>query len=270
MYIGHRNRAQPLRGGIQCRWLKQWIRALVATGSVDLAIGCDQGGSIRIPAAACGIVGLKPTWGLVPYTGILSLNAAVDHVGPMARTVRDCALLLEAIAGPDGWDDRQPPSELEGCPSGFVRDVDVVIGLPKETMLDGVKVGILLEGFQIPGQDPNVVASVRSAAEKFSELGATVSSVSVPKHMEAAAAWMCYIFSSSSPGAFLGDRTGRKQLDFPDRFELVGDKLTQAQFDTLGPGALFMHLGYLWAKERYGPKLAARCMNLVKAASVRP
>ncbi|KAI0451724.1 putative amidase [Xylaria acuta] len=240
---------------------------LVATGSVDLAIGCDQGGSIRMPAAACGIVGLKPTWGLVPYTGILSLNATVDHVGPMTKTVRDCALLLEVIAGPDGWDDRQPPIELGGCPSKFVRDVDAVTRLPKNGMLDGLKVGILLEGFQIPGKDENVAASVRSAAERFSELGATVSSVSVPKHLGATNAWLCCIFSSSSPGALLGDKVGRKQLEFSDRCELVGDKLTQAQFDALGPGASYMHLTSLWAKERYGPKLHARSTNFLKALS---
>ena len=62
---------------------------------VDVAIGGDQGGSIRIPASWCGIVGLKPTYGLVPYTGIMPIEMTYDHVGPMARTVEDCATLLE-------------------------------------------------------------------------------------------------------------------------------------------------------------------------------
>lgn len=62
---------------------------------MDLAIGGDQGGSIRIPASFTGIVGLKPTWGLVPYTGASNIEPTVDHLGPMARTVTDCALLLE-------------------------------------------------------------------------------------------------------------------------------------------------------------------------------
>lgn len=62
---------------------------------VDVAIGGDQGGSIRIPSSWCGIVGLKPTYGLVPYTGIMPIEMTIDHVGPMAKTVEDCALLLE-------------------------------------------------------------------------------------------------------------------------------------------------------------------------------
>ena len=67
----------------------------VAGGHVDMATGGDQGGSIRIPAAACGIVGLKPTYGLVPYTGIMPIEFTLDHTGPMARTVYDTALMLE-------------------------------------------------------------------------------------------------------------------------------------------------------------------------------
>lgn len=62
---------------------------------MDMALGGDQGGSIRMPAAACGIVGLKPTYGLVPYTGIMQMEFTLDHVGPMARTVYDTALMLE-------------------------------------------------------------------------------------------------------------------------------------------------------------------------------
>lgn len=67
----------------------------VAGGYADMAMGGDQGGSIRIPSAACGIVGLKPTYGLVPYTGMVPINLLLDHTGPMARTVSDVALLLE-------------------------------------------------------------------------------------------------------------------------------------------------------------------------------
>ena len=78
-----------------CRYLQQ-----VQTGEVDMAIGGDQGGSIRLPASWTGIVGLKPTYGLVPYTGAMSMEMAVDHLGPMARTVHDCALFLEVYLTP--------------------------------------------------------------------------------------------------------------------------------------------------------------------------
>ena len=82
--------------------------ALVAAGEVDLAIGGDQGGSVRMPAANCGLVGHKPTWGLVPYTGAFPIEATIDHLGPITRTVADAALMLAVMAGPDGLDPRQP------------------------------------------------------------------------------------------------------------------------------------------------------------------
>ena len=80
--------------------------ALVAAGEVDLAIACDQGGSIRIPSCWCGVVGLKPTHGLVPYSGIFSMEPSFDHCGPVAKTVADCALFLQVLAGRDGLDTR--------------------------------------------------------------------------------------------------------------------------------------------------------------------
>ncbi|KAH9884228.1 amidase signature enzyme [Xylariomycetidae sp. FL2044] len=240
---------------------------LVATGSVDMAFGCDQGGSIRIPASSCGIVGLKPTWGLVPYTGILSLDATIDHVGPMTKDVKDCARFLEAIAGSDGWDDRQPPFGLEGDRLKFVEPVDAVLAKEPSKMLEGVKIGILAEGFEVPGQDPNVVSSVKSAIDQFVNLGATIAPVSIPLHKDAPLLWMCGLPLAGGREALLGDMDGRKQLHLTDRAELVGPKLTQAQFDALGPGASNMYMSYLWIQEKYGAKLHGKCMNLLKITS---
>ncbi|MGH1479411.1 MAG: amidase family protein, partial [Geminicoccales bacterium] len=81
--------------------------ALVASGDVDMAIGGDQGGSIRMPASFCGCYGMKATHGLVPYTGVMPIENTIDHTGPMTQTVADNALLLEVIAGEDGLDPRQ-------------------------------------------------------------------------------------------------------------------------------------------------------------------
>jgi amidase len=153
--------------------------ALVASGAVDMAIGGDQGGSVRMPASWCGIVGLKATHGLVPYTGGFPIEATLDHLGPIARTVQDTALLLSAIAGPDGQDPRQA-----GAPS----DVDYTAGL--DAGVRGKRVGILREGFAIAGlSEPQVDEAVQRAAQRFAELGADVVEVSVPEHADAIHVW---------------------------------------------------------------------------------
>jgi len=101
---------------------------VVATGEADMAIGGDQGGSIRIPASFSGIYGMKPTYGLVPYTGVMPIELTLDHTGPMTRTVRDNALLLEVLAGPDGQQ-----LGLELSPAKGARDVLVIDRLERPT-----------------------------------------------------------------------------------------------------------------------------------------
>src|SRR5207248_4308121 len=97
----------PHRMGYSAGGSSSGSAAVVALGEVPMALGGDQGGSIRIPAAFCGIYGLKPTHGLVPYTGIMPIELTLDHTGPMTATVEDNALLLEVLAGADGLDPRQ-------------------------------------------------------------------------------------------------------------------------------------------------------------------
>ncbi|KAH8887190.1 amidase signature enzyme [Thozetella sp. PMI_491] len=240
---------------------------LVGTGAVDMSIGCDQAGSIRIPSASCGIVGLKPTWGMVPYTGIINLDATIDHAGPMTRTVRDCALLLEAIAGPDGWDDRQLLLGPDDERLKFVKPVDEVVLKAQNEMLTGVKIGVLQEGFQIDGQDENIVKCVRAAVDKFEALGAQVAPISIPEHKLASLVWMSSIALPAGRQALLGGMEGRKQLYMTDRLALVGPRLTQQQFDSLGPGAANLYLNHLWFSEKYGPAHQGKCMNLQKFIS---
>ncbi len=148
--------------------------ALVAAGEVELALGGDQGGSIRIPAALCGIVGHKPTHGLVPYTGAFPIERTIDHLGPMTRTVADAALLLTVLAGPDGRDPRQPTE---------IAAVDYRAALTGDVA--GLRVGILTEGFGLPRSLPEVDDLVRSAARRFTEIGCTVGEISVPWHRNA-------------------------------------------------------------------------------------
>lgn len=151
--------------------------ALVAAGDVDMAIGGDQAGSIRIPASHCGIVGLKPTFGLVPYTGIAPLEITIDTAGPMTANVRDNALLLEVIAGPDGIDSRQ-----RGVAAGHYTDV-------LEGGIKGLRIGVLKEGFGHLNSEPDIDARVRAAAARLARHGAVVSDVSVPAHTQAFAVW---------------------------------------------------------------------------------
>jgi amidase len=153
--------------------------ALVAAGEVDMAIGGDQGGSIRGPSGWCGIFGLKPSYGLVPYTGIFPIELTLDHAGPMARSAADVARLLEVIAGPDGLDPRQSAG-LQGqaytrALSGDVR---------------GLRLGVLAEGFGWDGvSEPDVDACVAEAAQAFVQLGAQVEQVSIPWHRDAVHVW---------------------------------------------------------------------------------
>src|SRR2546426_1767145 len=152
--------------------------ALVAVGECDMAIGGDQGGSIRIPSSFSGAVGLKPTYGLVPYTGVFPIELTLDHTGPIARTAADCARLLEAIAGPDGLDPRQ---------SGMVRKEPYTQKLPGDAR--GVRIGIVKEGFGWPNSEPDVDKMVRDAAQRLTRAGATVTEVSVPLHLDGIHVW---------------------------------------------------------------------------------
>jgi amidase len=205
---------------------------------------------------------------MVSYTGIINLDAAIDHAGPMTRTVRDCALLLEAIAGPDGWDDRQLLLGLDDERLKFVEPVDKVVSKPQSQMLSGINIGVLQEGFQIDGQDENIVKCVQAAVDKFEALGAKVAPVSIPEHKLASLVWMSSISLRGGQQALLGGMEGRKQLYMTDRLALVGPRLTQQQFSSLGPGAANLYLNHLWLSEKYGPALQGKCMNLQKFISV--
>jgi amidase len=152
--------------------------ALVAAGECDMAMGGDQGGSIRIPSSYSGATGHKPTYGLVPYTGVFPIELTLDHTGPIARSAADCALLLEVIAGLDGLDPRQ---------SGAVRTEAYTRMLTGDAR--GLRVGIVPEGFGWPNSERDVDAMVRDAAQRLTRAGAVVSEVSVPLHQDGVHIW---------------------------------------------------------------------------------
>jgi amidase len=152
--------------------------ALVGAGEVEMAIGGDQGGSIRMPACWSGCYGMKATHGLVPYTGVMPIEATIDHTGPMTATVADNALLLEVIAGADGLDPRQYNVRVDKYTTALGRGVA------------GMRIGVVSEGFNRPESEPDVDQKVRAAAERLRSLGATVEDVSIPMHLDGPAIWI--------------------------------------------------------------------------------
>lgn len=141
--------------------------AAVAAGQVFATLGTDTGGSIRQPASHCGVVGLKPSYGRVSRYGVIAFASSLDQVGPLARSVEDCALMLSAVAGYDPADstsvDCAVPDYLDNLKAG-VRGKK--IGLPKEYFIEGL--------------DPDVRLAVEAAIETYRELGAEIVDVSLP------------------------------------------------------------------------------------------
>ena len=141
--------------------------ALVAAGEVDLAIGGDQGGSIRMPASYCGIYGMKPTHGLVPYTGIMPIEVYIDHTGPMTNNVEDNALMLEVLAGEDEYDPRQYNVETHPYTQA----------LKGKEGLKGMRIAVVKEGYMQANAEEDVNVKVKAATSVLRSLGATVEEV---------------------------------------------------------------------------------------------
>lgn len=189
--------------------------ALVMAGIVDVATGGDQGGSVRIPSAYTGTVGHKPTWGLVPYTGAFPIEATIDHVGPITRTVADAALVLNVIAGPDGLDPRQP------------RDLvpeDYVAAIARGA--EGLRIGVVSEGFAQANAEQGVNDAVRAAVDTLTGAGLTAEEISVPWHSHGAKIWD--VIAVEGPAVQMVDLNGYgmnwKGLYDPEIIEHYGNR----------------------------------------------
>jgi len=181
----------------------------VAARQVFGSLGTDTGGSIRQPAALCNVVGLKPTWGRVSRSGVIAYASSLDQVGPFARTVRDTALLLQAIAGRDVADST----------SADVAVPDYTASL--EAGVKGLRVGLPREYF-VEGMDPEVAQAIRDAAKTLEAAGATVEEVSLPHTKHALAAY--YVIApaeaSSNLARYDGVRFGHRAKDVKQLREL--------------------------------------------------
>ena len=222
----------------------------LAAGDVEMAIGGDQAGSIRIPASHCGIVGLKPTFGLVPYSGIGVLEITLDTCGPMTANVRDNALLLEVIAGPDGLDTRQ-----RGVAAGRYTEA-------LEGGVGGMRIAVIKEGFGHANSEPDVDARVRDAAQRFAKLGAVVEEVSVPMHALGFPVWAAIrgdaacVMLLEMNGAGIGHE-GLYVTSFLD--QAMGWRLRADEFaDTLKIASIFSR----YTLDRYGGHFYAKAQNL--------
>jgi aspartyl-tRNA(Asn)/glutamyl-tRNA(Gln) amidotransferase subunit A len=141
--------------------------AAVASGMAFMAMGSDTGGSIRMPAAFCGTVGLKPTFGRVSRHGVMPLDFSLDHMGPLTRTVRDAGAVLNVLAGYDPRDESSSPEPVKDY-------------IPLDNVeLDGIRIGVP-ENFYNEKSDPEVLAAVRAMVQTAAHLGACVVPVRVP------------------------------------------------------------------------------------------
>lgn len=160
----------------------------VAAGLIDMALGVDQGGSVRMPAAACGLVGMKATHGLVPSFGLTNMDHTLDCIGPITRTVADAALLLSVIAGPD-WRDPQ-----------WVRDLkvdDYLAGL--DDGVAGLRVGLVEETLDPGLCQPAVVRGTEIVADRLAGAGAEVERVSIPRWRSGFAIWLGTLVATWAP-----------------------------------------------------------------------
>jgi amidase len=147
-----------------------------AAGLAFATLGSDTGGSIRFPSACCGIVGLKPTWGRVSRAGVFPLAPSMDHIGPMARSTADCAMMLEAIAGQDA---RDPTSLIDPVPSYTEQ-----IGKPVHGLVIGWD-----EHYASEGVDAELSAALRRAVDVLENLGARIKNIRLPDLLDYAKAW---------------------------------------------------------------------------------
>ena len=217
-----------------------------------MAIGGDQGGSIRMPSAFCGTVGMKPTHGLVPYTGIVPIEITIDHAGPITSTVADNALLLEVLAGSDGYDSRQIDISVSEYTEGLDKPVK------------GMKVAILKEGFGHATSQPESDEKVREAAKKLEALGVTVEEVSIPMHLLAPAIWAPIGLQGLTQTMMLGDGYGTSRpdlyvtsfMDFHRGWRERADELSE----TLKLAMLFAQ----YCDDEYGKRFFGKAFNLTK------
>lgn len=194
--------------------------AAVAADMVPLSLGSDTGGSIRQPSAFCGVVGLKPTYGLVSRFGLIAFGSSLDQIGPISRSTRDNALLLEVIQGKDKLDSTSVNKEIDG---NYLENIDKGV--------KGLKIGIPQEFFK-EGLDKEIEASIRASIKKLEELGAVMEETSLPMTREGLSAY--YIISSAEASSNLARYDGIRYGYRTKEFEGIDDFIEKNRTEAFG------------------------------------
>lgn len=240
----------PYRYGYSAGGSSSGSAALVGAGDIEMAIGGDQGGSIRMPASWCGIYGMKPTHGLVPYTGIMPIEATIDHAGPMTATVADNALLLEVIAGADGLDPRQYSPRVDRYSAALGRGVS------------GLRIGVMVEGFNRPDSEPDVDQKVRQAADRLRAMGAIVEDVSVPMHLDGPAIWTAIALEGLQAQMMNGNGMGFNWKGLYTTSLLDAHAAWRARADQLSPSLKVSMMAGEYFTKNYRGHFYAKAQNL--------
>lgn len=187
----------------------------VASGQAPFALGTDTCGSIRLPASFTGVVGFKPTYGRISRHGVIAMASSLDTVGPMTRTVEDTAIVLQALAGPDGFDTTAIPNDPENY-------------LPTDDGIKGKTLGVPKEYMELEGLDPQIRELFQKTVEKIQSMGVTIKEVSLPHTHYALPTYyvLCPAEVSSNMSRFDGMQYGtphKDALSLDDVFAMTRD-----------------------------------------------
>ena len=242
----------PRRQGFSAGGSSSGSAAVVASGDADMALGGDQSGSIRIPSSYCGTYGMKPTHGLVPYTGIMPIEIYIDHTGPITRTVADNALLLEVLAGPDGYDPRQYNPRTHPYASLV------------EGGIKGLRIGVVTEGFQLPNAEADVNAKVRAAAARLATLGAELAEISIPMHAVGQAIWMPIGVEGLTQTMMWGDGYGVSRGDLYVTSLMDFHRGWRTRANELSETTKLLTMLGTYIREQHGSRYYGKAMNLTR------
>jgi amidase len=203
-----------------------------------------------MPSSFSGTYGMKPTWGLVPYTGIMPIEIFVDHTGPMTANVADNALLLEVLAGDDGYDPRIKAPK--------VQDYTKALGAG----IKGMKIGVVKEGFEQVGAEAAVNEGVKAAAQRLRSLGATVEEISIPMHLVAPAIWMPIGTEGMTQTMMFGDGYGLSRSDLYSTALMDFHRGWRGQADSLSETTKLMLMFGTYINNNFGPRYYGKALNI--------